>query len=303
MSGQQQREGVGSEEQQASLLGKLFGGGGGGGGKKTVTKAKMGLDMEMYYNEELKCWVMPGEEEEKRQQMGAGGGPPPMSSTLRQQQAVFPASSREAKEHDVPRQRMTRSTSRYAAIPTLRIGQPAHADGLSDGRGSGGILGGLKPPPLSGTGGDVHAFRPASVFKPAMNGSSQPIEESSSDAGLGEMNKEQEGDTVSQDARSIDPIVLEILSFWSYYRSCGYGMDVMKEWVCENYDEDLCLQLDFEQMLKEDGISRAVDEYIQIHRQDNNNNNSKENAAEIEDKRWNWEHMAPYSAITIDRGV
>eukprot|EP00889_Picochlorum_renovo_P005222 jgi/Picre1/32252/NNA_007598.t1 len=173
-----QQQGAGSsggqEEQQASLLGKIFG----GGTKKKVTKAKMGLDMEMYYNEELKCWVMPGEEEEKRQQqMSGGSGPPPMSSSLQQQpQGIISASEDVMKGHDmVTRQRMTRSTSRYAVMPTLRIGQPANADGLSE--GSSGIMAGLKPPPLSG--GNVQAFRPMSVFKPtAMNGNSEePIEE------------------------------------------------------------------------------------------------------------------------------
>ncbi|KAI8100293.1 hypothetical protein M9435_006777 [Picochlorum sp. BPE23] len=281
-----QQQGAGSsggqEEQQASLLGKIFG----GGTKKKVTKAKMGLDMEMYYNEELKCWVMPGEEEEKRQQMmGGGSGPPPMSSSLQQQpqQGIVSASEDAMKGHDmVTRQRMTRSTSRYAAMPTLRIGQPANADGSSE--GSSRIMAGLKPPPLSG--GNVQAFRPMSVFKPAaMNGNSEEsIEEPVADTMMGRKSTEEEEEdssSMQQDTKSIDPIVLEILSFWSYYRSSGYGIDVMKEWVCENYDEDLCLQLDFEQMLAEERISRAVDDYIESHRRDDN---TKENAVTIEYK-------------------
>ncbi|WPT11384.1 Laminin-like protein epi-1 [Picochlorum sp. SENEW3] len=279
-----QQQGAGSaggqEEQQASLLGKIF-----GGAKKKVTKAKMGLDMEMYYNEELKCWVMPGEEEEKRQQMmGGGNGPPPMISSLQQQpQGIISASEDAMKGHDmVTRQRMTRSTSRYAVMPTLRIGQPGNADGSSE--GSSGIMAGLKPPPLSGTGGNVQAFRPMSVFKPtAMNGNSEEsVEEpvADNDLMMGRKDTEEEDSSrMQQDTKSIDPIVLEILSFWSYYRSSGYGIDVMKEWVSENYDEDFCLQLDFEQMLAEERISRAVDEYIESHRQDDN---SKENAVTIE---------------------
>ncbi|KAI8114415.1 hypothetical protein M9434_002539 [Picochlorum sp. BPE23] len=287
----------GQEEQQASLLGKIFG----GGTKKKVTKAKMGLDMEMYYNEELKCWVMPGEEEEKRQQMmGGGSGPPPMSTSL-QQQSIISASEDAMKGHDmVTRQRMTRSTSRYAVMPTLRIGQPANADGLSE--GSSGIMAGLKPPPLSG--GNVQAFRPMSVFKPtAMNGNAEEsIEEPVADIMMGRKDTEEEDSSrMQQDTRSIDPIVLEILSFWSYYRSSGYGIDVMKEWVCENYDEDLCLQLDFEQMLAEERISRAVDEYIESHRQDDN---TKENAVTIEYKEAKventWQPHLPGSDLAGD---
>eukprot|EP00889_Picochlorum_renovo_P006443 jgi/Picre1/33473/NNA_008797.t1 len=256
-----QQQGTGSaggqEEQQASLLGKIFG-------------AQVLGD----------AW----EEEEKRQQMmGGGNGPPPMSSSLQQQQqpqGIISASEDAMKGHDmVTRQRMTRSTSRYAVMPTLRIGQPANADGLSE--GSSGIMAGLKPPPLSR--GDV--FRPMSVFKPtAMNGNSEEsIEEPEADTMMGRKNTEEEEDSssVQQDTQSIDPIVLEILSFWSYYRSSGYGIDVMKEWVCENYDEDLCLQLDFEQMLAEERISRAVEKYIESHRQDDN---TKENAVTIEYK-------------------
>ena len=287
-----QQQGAGSggqEEQQASLLGKIFG----GGTKKKVTKAKMGLDMEMYYNEELKCWVMPGEEEEKRQQMmGVGSGPPPIRSGLQQQQGAMSAPSDEAmKGHDMvhARQRMSRSTSRYAVMPTLRIGQPANADGVSE--GSSGIMAGLKPPPLSGTGGNVQAFRPMSVFTPsAMNGNSEEAikESAADDKDIVMGRKEEENSSVLQDAASIDPIVLEILSFWSYYRSCGYGIDVMKEWVCENYDEDLCLQLDFEQMLTEERISRAVDEYIESHRQDTND--KKENVVTLEYKEANIEN-------------
>ena len=70
-------------QQQKGLLGSLFGG-------KKVSKAKLGLEMQMYYNEELKCWVMPGEEEEKRKELEGLRAPPQMpasSSSMTGQQS------------------------------------------------------------------------------------------------------------------------------------------------------------------------------------------------------------------------
>eukprot|EP00889_Picochlorum_renovo_P005223 jgi/Picre1/32253/NNA_007599.t1 len=75
----------------------------------------------------------------------------------------------------------------------------------------------------------------------------------------------------------------------------------MKEWVSENYDEDWCLQLDFEQMLAEEKISRAVDEYIESHRQDDN---TKENAVTIQYKEAKventWQPHLPGSDLAGD---
>ena len=59
-----------AEASKGGLIGKIF------GQKPKIRKAKMGQEMQMYYNEELKCWVMPGEEAEKRREVEALRAPP-----------------------------------------------------------------------------------------------------------------------------------------------------------------------------------------------------------------------------------
>ena len=61
-----------TEASTGGLIGKIF------GQKPKIRKAKMGQEMQMYYNEELKCWVMPGEEAEKRREVEALRAPPVM---------------------------------------------------------------------------------------------------------------------------------------------------------------------------------------------------------------------------------
>ena len=61
-----------------------WGGGGWGwgwfGGKKKSKEVKLGSKLERYYNEELKKWVLPGQEEEVRKEQSA---PPPSDALLR----------------------------------------------------------------------------------------------------------------------------------------------------------------------------------------------------------------------------
>eukprot|EP00890_Picochlorum_soloecismus_P000704 jgi/Picsp_1/1634/NSC_05109-R1_---NA--- len=278
-------------EANAGLLGKLFGGGGG----KKVQKAKLGLELQMYYHEELKCWVAPGEEEQKKKEIEGTMAPPPMVSTSienRDQQDGAPAAMPPMGVGLAPMSR-TGVTSRYAAMPNLGT---APASGPS-----GSIFAGLKPPPLGNSefgqprfSGSAIAFKP-NVFKPST--------EESRDTGYDNINKgalvEGDKDTFvgaeadlttdeaianlawSQDAtatqtnetanvannnNNLDPRMLEVLSFWSVYREQGYSVEIMKEWVVDNYDEDLS-GLDFDHMLADQSIALQVSRYIEENKQ------------------------------------
>ena len=71
-----------------------------------------------------------------------------------------------------------------------------------------------------------------------------------------------------------DPVILEILSFWSYYRSCGYDAEAMAAWVAQNYDEKYAPKgsgtaaaageegVDYEGMLKNKEIASQVEQHI-----------------------------------------
>ena len=253
------------------VLGRLFGGG------KKVTKAKMGLEMQMYYNEELKCWVMPGEEEEKRKQVESLKAPPipqsAPSSTTSQTTGLGTLSTR------------------YAAMPSMSI---------SSGGGSGGppqtsILTGLKPPPLGGAGFQggqsmLQPFKPMSVFQPVSSvEGSESIGRGSEDGQKG-------------DAKDVmmDPVALEILSFWSYYRGCGYDVDVMKEWVAENYGEDLCEQLDCDVLLADERIAEQVARYMDEHKQSDDQDELVQEYAENEVE--NTSSSPLYNGVYEERG-
>ena len=66
----------------------------------------------------------------------------------------------------------------------------------------------------------------------------------------------------SQSAIS-DPVILEVLSFWSYYRNCGYDTDAMAEWVGQNYEPEYStLNIDYEEMLLNPDVLAAVEQHI-----------------------------------------
>ncbi len=235
-------------QQQKGLLGSLFGG-------KKVSKAKLGLEMQMYYNEELKCWVMPGEEEEKRKELEGLRAPPQMpasSSSMTGQQSSMGGA-----------QTTSSLSSRYAAMPTMSVG------GSSQQQGS--ILAGLKPPPLGGGAGMAQQpFKPMAVFNPSSSGN---VERKESTTSIWQQqqqevqHQEDEASVVTDGNDSMDPLALEVLSFWSYYRENGYDVDVMNEWVRENYSDEVCNQLDCEELLKDEGIASAVAVYMEHHKQ------------------------------------
>lgn len=246
-------------QQHKGLIGSLF------GGKKKVAKAKLGLEMQMYYHEELKCWVMPGEEEDKRKEVEGLRAPPqmPSSSSMASQQQSLGAG-----------QTQSSLSSRYAAMPTMSVGAGSGQQGS--------ILAGLKPPPLGGGAGmGQQPFKPMAVFNPSAvsSGDGERLERRDSTSIWEQQQQQEETDahnhadvdamtaTSPSPGTDIDPLVLEVLSFWSYYRGHGYDVDVMKEWVCENYSDDVSRQLDCEALLKDEGISSAVDVYMQQHRQ------------------------------------
>lgn len=246
-------------QKQQGLLGSLFGG-------KKVAKAKLGLDMQMYYNEELKCWVMPGEEEEKKKEMEGLRAPPQMpvsSSSMSGQQPSMGAGQSVMGAG----QSVSSLSSRYAAMPTMSVGGGPQQQGS--------ILAGLKPPPLGGGGAGMaqQPFKPMAVFNPSSSGDTERNDTTSIwQQQTREEQKPGEEETPLEEQKSsetdtIDPLVLEVLSFWLHYRGCGYDVDVMKEWVCENYSEEVSSQLDCEALLKDEGIASAVQVYMEQHKQ------------------------------------
>lgn len=248
----------------------------------------------MILNLQLKCWVAPGEEEQKKKEMEATMAPPPMVSASienRDQQAGAPATMPPMGGGIAPMSR-TGVTSRYAAMPNLGT---APASGPT-----GSIFAGLKPPPLGNSefgqarfSASATAFKP-NVFKPAMeetrDGNNDAIYKSAmvdGDAGKHVKAADLTTDdgmanlTVHQDVTAlqtgtanvpnnknsnVDPRMLEVLSFWSVYREQGYSVEIMKEWVADNYDEDLS-DLDYEHLLVDQNIALQVAEYIEENKQ------------------------------------
>ena len=244
----------------------------------------------MAFNLQLKCWVAPGEEEQKKKEMETTMAPPLMvsaSNENRDQQAGAPAAMPPMGASIAP---MSRAgvTSRYAAMPNLGT---APASGPT-----GSIFAGLKPPPLGNSefgqarfSGSATAFQP-NVFKPAMEDAANDTIDRNAmvegaagkhveaagfkDDGMANFSGHQDAtalqtDTtnVSNDKNSnIDPRMLEVLSFWSVYREQGYSVDIMKEWVADNYDEDLS-DLDYEHMLIDQNIALQVAQYIEENKQ------------------------------------
>jgi chromosome segregation ATPase len=317
-----------AEASKGGLIGKIF------GQKPKIRKAKMGQEMQMYYNEELKCWVMPGEEAEKRREVEAlrappvipsGSGAPSAVSGVGGDGSVNSSGNDRATGTNATGSRSSNPlASRYAAMPTMSV-----RDGQSEAQQS--VLAGLKPPPVGYLGGGFEMgrpglgqFQPMQPFKPAVASSdgggkaghqnvwqqqrmkqqedSDKLEESRegapedrgtvadyarqslerdrldhdpAPAEIGEhggnigfdgydANGEQ---SYSHGAKltAMDPFVLEVLSFWSYYRTAGYELEAMMEWVAENYGEDVAGELDCEALLMDALVIEAVEAYKATH--------------------------------------
>jgi hypothetical protein len=247
-----------------------------------------------FLNLQLKCWVAPGEEEQKKKEMEATMAPPPMVSASienRDQQTGAPAAMPPMGGGIAPMSR-TGVTSRYAAMPNL---------GTAPGSGpTGSIFAGLKPPPLGNPefgqarfSGSATAFKP-NVFKPAMEETrdehNDAIYKSATvdgdagkhvkaagfarDDGMANLTGPQDttalqsgtANVLNNKNSNVDPRMLEVLSFWSVYREQGYSVEIMKEWVADNYDEDLS-DLDYEHMLVDQNIALQVAQYIEENKQ------------------------------------
>ncbi|KAL6768623.1 hypothetical protein ACKKBF_B11485 [Auxenochlorella protothecoides x Auxenochlorella symbiontica] len=141
-------------EAPPGVFGRLLGRG------KKVTKAKLGEELDMYFNEELKAWVKRGEEEEVRAAKAALAAPPPLA--LRQQHdglsdrgpgAALPPPMAAVGAPGRP----LGVASRYAAAPAFGLGAPPLA--LPENAPS--MFGGLKPSLGSqGADGPIATFRP-----------------------------------------------------------------------------------------------------------------------------------------------
>ncbi|KAL6781517.1 hypothetical protein ACKKBG_A11485 [Auxenochlorella protothecoides x Auxenochlorella symbiontica] len=150
-------------EAPPGVFGRLLGRG------KKVTKAKLGEELDMYFNEELKAWVKRGEEEEVRAAKAALAAPPPLA--LRQQHgglsdggpgAALPPPMAAVGAPGRP----LGVASRYAAAPAFGLGAPPPA--LPENAPS--MFGGLKPSLGSqGADGPIATFRPP----PAAAGAAQ----------------------------------------------------------------------------------------------------------------------------------
>lgn len=245
---------------------------------------------------QLKCWVAPGEEEQKKREMEANMAPPSMVSPSNEnldQQDGAPAAMPPIGGGIAPMSR-TGVTSRYAAMPNM---------GTAPSSGSAGsIFAGLKPPPLGNSefgqprfSGSATAFKP-NVFKPSTEESKDAgYDKASNESVMAQGNADKyigyEADfrtdevmpnsagaqdatamktngaaNVSHNNSNIDPRMLEVLSFWSVYREQGYTVEIMKEWVADNYDEDLA-GVDYEQILADQSIASQVSRYIEENKQ------------------------------------
>jgi len=299
----------GTDAAPKGLFGKIF------GEKKQIRKAKMGQEMQMYYNEELKCWVMPGEEDAKRKEVEALRAPPMMpSSAVSEASGSASVAGPQAGGPGPGPTRQAGLASRYAAMPTMSV-----SDGQTQTQGS--VMAGLKPPPVGGFGvgamGSMGSgqFQPMQPFKPVGGAgaggagaqSQAPAQGnvwqkqrmelkrqiSSHDEGDGDVRGGTSADVDQMDpmttgrmaddsndatnananstqstTASIDPFVLEVLSFWSYYREAGYEVDAMLEWVGENYGEDVAGELDCESLLMDERVMEAVVAYKATHMND-----------------------------------
>ena len=178
-------------------------------------------------------------------------------------------------------------TSRYAAMPNISMNAPKENDQNAT---DGSILSGL--PPLGAfSGGFPQAFKPATVFKPASTASdgspegltNQKVEENwqndddaseyhrnfadndESKISKDELVEETELHVKQTQDPLRDPAILEVLSFWSYYRSCGYDVEDMNEWVQQNYGEDF-IKIDYEALLQDEQVVAVVKQHIELHR-------------------------------------
>ena len=153
-----------AEASKGGLIGKIF------GQKPKIRKAKMGQEMQMYYNEELKCWVMPGEEAEKRREVAALRAPPVIPGGSGAPSAVSgvagDGSGNSSGNDHVAGANATGSrssnplASRYAAMPTMSV-----REGQSESQQS--VLAGLKPPPVGTLGGPgLGQFQPMQPMQP-----------------------------------------------------------------------------------------------------------------------------------------
>ncbi|KAK2080814.1 hypothetical protein QBZ16_000668 [Prototheca wickerhamii] len=160
-----------------------------GRGKK-YKKAKMGEELAMYYNEELKCWLMKGEEDAKRKELASLNAPPPLVK-----QASLDASPHANGAGGPPPPPMMMAgaappsgvASRYAMAPAF--GAPASADNPPS------ALGGLAPP-LPAFGGGL---------KPAMFGANGALPASSNIATFRPLAVASQQDAAEASAAAPDP--------------------------------------------------------------------------------------------------
>ncbi len=291
----------------------------------------------MYYNEELKCWVMPGEEAEKRREVealrappvmpGASGAPSAVSGVAGDGGVHSSGNDSATGANAVGSRSSNPLASRYAAMPTMSV-----REGQSESQQS--VLAGLKPPPVGSFGGlgQFRPMQPMQPMQPALASSGGGVGaghqnvwerqrmkqrgDSKNLESLGEGSREDAG-TAVDDARqslegrslhripapaepgelgghggfdgydangeqsishsaeetAMDPFVLEVLSFWSYYRTAGYDVEAMKEWVGDNYGEDVAGELDCEALLMDVLVMEAVEAYKATHMNDDGGHN------------------------------
>ena len=207
---------------------------------------------------QLKCWVLPGEEETKRKEKAAMSSlPPSMTGSS--------VSLSSAASAPVPPLTNSRSgvSFRYAAVPNLATRNEEAAAAQS-------VLAGLKPPTLFG-GSTLPGSAPAGMFKPlpVLKSSSQPSSAAGSKTTSPKAHqfeavpswREAAASTRQSKKQLVEPEVVEILSFWHYYRGCGFDEQAMKEWVRLHYGNEY-EHIDANELLAQSDIMAVVEEYI-----------------------------------------
>lgn len=62
-----------------------------------------------------------------------------------------------------------------------------------------------------------------------------------------------------------DPVVREVLTFWSYYRGCGYEREAMAQWVAQNYPPSYA-DHDYDTLLLQPAVAAAAAEHLAASR-------------------------------------
>lgn len=125
--------------------------------------------------QQLKCWLVPGEEDERRKQLEEEkktAAPPMMSSAASSAASLAPGGSDTSHTLGAPSlARRSGVAGRYAAAGGFGASAPASAvGGASSGEGAASVLGGLRPPSMfggagAGVGATAAGAAPA-MFKP-----------------------------------------------------------------------------------------------------------------------------------------